>query len=210
MLEDRPGPRPDEKWIDRLAPKVADLREALGWVPADAIAQLSGAVLEGESFRLSMLFEPYLIDTNTYVVRTAAGPEASSFIQALVLTYLHTADGIPAAGRWVSFRELPEGTFYHQAFQGYAADRLVRRWGLDSEGVATACRSFDGTPIDLGDAGYRLQVLPRLDLAVVYWLGDEDLASRASILFDANAPHYMVTDGLAILGSHLVDKLLRS
>ena len=94
MLEDRPGPRPDEKWIDRLAPKVADLREALGWVPADAVAQLSGAVLEGESLRLSMLFEPYLIDTNTYVVRTAAGPEASSFIQALVLTYLHTADGI--------------------------------------------------------------------------------------------------------------------
>jgi hypothetical protein len=32
----------------------------------------------------------------------------------------------------------------------------------------------------------------------------------ATILFDTTAPHYMVVDGLAILGSHLVGRILAS
>ena len=132
----------------------------------------------------------------------------NSFFQALLLTYLLTADGAPTAGRWMSFRELPDGGFYHQAFQGYTGDRLVKKWQLDLEGFATACRSLGGSPVDLGSAGFSLEVLPQVKLAVVYWLGDEDFPSKASMLFDANAHFYMVIDGLAILGSRLVDRIL--
>ncbi len=209
MLQDQPGPGADGKSIDRLVPRLAGLRDALRWMPPDVIARRSRAVLKGKTLELDMLFEPYTIDTDSFVVGPPDGPEASSFTQALILTYLHTADGTPDAGRWIGFRELPDGAFYHQAFQGYAADRLARQWGLEPAGFAEACQALGGYSVDLGDVGYRLRVLPRVDLAVVYWLGDDNLPSRASILFDANAPHYMVTDGLAILGSRLVDKLLR-
>jgi hypothetical protein len=44
----------------------------------------------------------------------------------------------------------------------------------------------------------------------VYWPGDEDLPSQASILFEDSASHYMTTDGLAILGSHLVDAIVKA
>lgn len=209
MLPGRPRPRTDEPWIDRLAPKVAGLREALRWISAEVIADRSGAVPDGGVLRLEMLFEPYTIHPDTYVVRRPDGPEPSSFVEALVLTYLHTADGAPAEGRWVSFRDLPDGGFYHAAFQGYTGDRLVAAWGHDVARFATSCRTLGGDPIELGDAGFRFPVLPRLDAAVAYWQGEEDLPSRASLLFDASAPHYMVTDGLAILGSHLVGKLLK-
>jgi hypothetical protein len=208
MLSDRSGPRPDEEWIDRLAPKVAGLRAALRWLPPPVIAERSGAALKDQLLLLSMLFRPYEIDTHTYLVRRAGGPEVSSFVQALLLTYLQTADGTLPAGRWMSFRELPNGGFYHQAFQGYTGDRLVKKWGHDLAGFEKACQSLGGSPVDLGSAGFSLEVLPRLKLAAVYWLGDEDLPSRATILFDTCAPHYMVVDGLAILGSHLVDKIL--
>jgi hypothetical protein len=210
MLSDRSGPRPDEKWIDRLAPKVADLRAALRHLPPQVTAERSGAELEDHLLRLTMLFRPYTIDTPTYLVRQPGGSEVSSFVQALLLTYLQTADGTPTAGHWISFRELPNGGFYHQAFQGYTGDRLVKKWQLDIAGFEKACRALGGEPVDLGSAGFSLEVLPRLKLAAVYWLGDEDLPSRATILFDANAPHYMVVDGLAILGSHLVGRILGS
>ena len=62
--------------------------------------------------------------------------------------------------------------------------------------------------MELGDAGFAFRVLPRVVIVAVYWLGDEDFSSRASILFDANVHHYMVTDGLAILGSQLVGRIL--
>ncbi len=155
-----------------------------------------------------MLFERYAINASSFVVTKVNGQETSSFIQSLVLTYLQTADGAPSADKWISFRELPHGAFYHRAFQGYAPDRLTKRWGLDPNGFVTACRALSGTRLEVGDAGYAFRVLPRIDIAAVYWLGDEDFPSRASILFDANASHYMVTDGLAILGSQLVGRIL--
>ena len=37
---------------------------------------------------------------------------------------------------------------------------------------------------------------------------DQGTTSSRTILFDANAHHYMVVDGLAILGSRLVDRIL--
>jgi hypothetical protein len=208
MQRGQQRPQPVDKWVDKLAPKVAGIRQALLEIPPEEIAWRSGATLQGDRMHLHMLSQPYEVETASFVVRRPSGKELSSFLQSLILTYLQTADGAPSADRWISFRELPNGGFYHRAFQGYAPDRLSKRWGLDVDGFVGACRALQATELELGDAGFAARVLPRVEIAAVYWLGDEDFPSRASILFDANAHHYMVTDGLAILGSQLVDRIL--
>ena len=204
----QPKHDPERLWVDKLEPKVTALRTGLRRSPPDDIARRCGATLDGSRLRLAMLFEDYEVDTTDFVVSRPDGSEVNSFIQSLVLTYLDTADGGPAADRWVTFRDLPNGSFYNQAFQGYAPDRLAKRWQLDIDGFSAACRARGGTPLDYGDAGFTFTVLPRIDLAAIYWLGDEDFASKASILFDATAHFSMVIDGLAILGSRLVDGIL--
>jgi hypothetical protein len=60
----------------------------------------------------------------------------------------------------------------------------------------------------VGDAGYEFRVLPSVWLAVIYWAGDDEFPARAYVLFDAAAGNYLSTDGLAMLGSHLVNQLL--
>jgi hypothetical protein len=101
--------------------------------------------------------------------------------------------------------------FYAQAFRGYAEDRLVRELGGDGvHAFRRGAERLHAGQIEIGDAGYAFQIFPRLRLGAVYWLGDEDFASRASILFEDTGPHYMTTDGLAILGSHLVSAILKS
>ena len=196
------------EWIDKLAPKVKETQNALKRFPIEDIAWRSGATLLGSQLHVKMLFQSYEIDAATFNVNKSDGDRAASFFASLILTYLQTADGTPSAGRWISFRELPNGAFYHQAFQGYAPDRLTKRWGLNLDAFVNACRKLGGLRLDIGDAGFILPVLPRIDIAVIYWLGDEDFPSRSSVLFDAHAPHYMVTDGLAILGNQLVSKIL--
>jgi hypothetical protein len=104
--------------------------------------------------------------------------------------------------------------FYAQAFRGYAENRLARELSTgerEEDGLAAfraGAERLGGTPIEIGNAGYAFQVLPRVHLGAVFWLGDEDFPSRASILFQDSATHYMSTDGLAVLGSHLVSALL--
>jgi hypothetical protein len=204
----QPKHDPERLWVDKLEPKVAALRAELVRQPPGDVARRSGATLDGLLLRLTMLSEDLEVDTAGYVVSRPGGGELDSFLQSLVLTYLDTADGGPPAGRWVTFRDLPNGSFYNQAFQGYGPDRLAKRWKLDIAGFESACRAAGGLPIDVGDAGFSFAVLPRIDMAAVYWLGDEDFPSKASVLFDANAHFYMVVDGLAILGSRLVSRIL--
>lgn len=208
LLHHQPRHDPERLWVNKLEPKVSALRAELCRQPVEDVVRRSGATLDGRLLRLAMLFDDFEVDTADYVVSRAGGTDVDPFIQSVVLTYLDTADGGPASGRWVTFRDLPNGSFYNQAFQGYGPDRLAKRWQLDGDGFGAACRALGGTPIDVGDAGFAFTVLPRVDMAAVYWLGDEDFASKASILFDANAHFSMVIDGLAILGSRLVDRIL--
>ena len=126
-----------------------------------------------------------------------------------LLHYLLTADGAPAADRWVTFRELPDGLFYAQAFAGHEEALLAERFGQDLAAFRTAAAALGGQPLDLADASFRFQALPRLALAVLLWEGDEEFPAQARILFDAHAGHYLPTEDLSGLGDWLAHRLTR-
>lgn len=211
----RPGGHPAglQAWYDKLAPRLAEAREQLRRVSLSKLELRSGCILEPEgTLRLTFFWREYKVHPPDFIVRRVdSGEEVSPFLQALILTYLATADGATPSGRWIAFHSLPDGMFYAQAFRGYAEDHLVRELGEKGlAGFRQACERLQGTPLGLGDAGYAFAVLPRIHLAAVYWEGDEEFPPRASILFEDTAPHYMPTDGLAILGSQLVTSILHA
>jgi hypothetical protein len=138
------------------------------------------------------------------------GVPCSIFDLSLFLYYLKIADGTPFADRWISFRELPGGAFYNQAFQGYSGDRLAKALGKRAQAFETAAWALKGAKLSaLAEYAFAFQPLPRIRLAAVLWEGDEEFPSRATILFDAASSHYMTTDGMAILGSGLVSRIIR-
>jgi hypothetical protein len=125
----------------------------------------------------------------------------------MFLYYLQTADGAPLAGKWIAFRELPGGMFYHQAYQGYSGDRLAKAIDNRIAVFEGAAQNLGGTRLALGDAAFAFDALPRVRVAAVYYAGDEDFPATANVLFDASASHYLPTDALAGVGSALVDRL---
>jgi hypothetical protein len=202
-----------KEWIDRLAPVVAASKDALRLRKPSKLVMYSGCEQDADgNFRLSFFWQQYVASARVFTIRRVKdGKVPSSFIQSLILTYLASANGTTPSGRWIGFRELPDGMFYAQAFRGYSGTRLVRQLTGGIEEFCRAAEALDGQPIaQIGDAGYAFTVLPRVQIAVVYWQGDEDLPSQARVLFEDTAAHYMPTDGLAILGSHLVGYLLKA
>jgi hypothetical protein len=143
-------------------------------------------------------------------VRLAGGQPCSTFDAAMLLYYLATADGTLPAGRWIGFRELPGGSFYNQAFQGYSGDPLARTFSSRPGELERAAQELGGRRLTgIAPFAWSFLPLPRLSLAAALWPGDEELAGRAAVLFDASASHYLPTDGLALLGSGLSGRLLR-
>ena len=208
-------------WLDRLAPVVEEARAKLSNLKPGRLALRSGCERGTEgTFRVRLFWQEYVISGQDFAVRRAdTGDEASSFTTSLILTYLASADGTTPSSRWIGFRDLPDGKFYVRAFQGYSGGRLVRELeglaGNQKRGGALAAfrrtaEAVGGEPLGIGDAGYTFTVLPRVRLAVAYWEGDEESPSQARVLFEDTAAHYMPTDGLAILGSRLVGRILQA
>jgi len=215
VLETWPRRGPEAKsWLDTLVPVVEGMRRELQGCDPQRLAELSGAeyrTLQPGTGELLLTYNrrEYWITYPDLVAHEVGSEEACSpNLQSLFLYYLRNADGTPPAGRWISFRELPSGGFYHQAFQGYTGDRLIRELGDDLEGFCVAARWLGGHLEGIGSAAFSFRVLPRVSLAVVFWQGDEDFVSRANVLFDASASHYLPTDGLAVLGSRLIAGLI--
>jgi len=201
-----------QQWLDRLAPVVEEAQARLGLVKPGKLALRSGCQRdEAGNLHLVLFWQEYVVSGDDFTVRRAeTGQEPSSFTKSLILTYLVTADGTTPSSRWVSFRELPAGLFYAQAFQGYSGNRLAHELEGGIEAFRRACERLGGEPVGIGDAGYAFTVLPHVHLALVYWQGDEEFPSQAQALFEDTAANYMPTDGLAVLGSQLVDRVLKA
>jgi hypothetical protein len=204
--------RAHQAWEESMLRQLEELRAAVRGGQPEALAYRSGLVYTQEKLHFAYWNRPVELSWPSLEVRYEdTGKDCSVFDLSLFLFYLKTADGAPMAERWISFRELPGGGFYHQAFQGYSGDRLAQALGGDPGRFHRAAKASQGWQLSaLAEHAYAFQALPRLRLAAILWPGDEEFPSRASILFDAAASHYMTTDGMAILGSGLVSRLIKA
>jgi hypothetical protein len=183
------------------------------WAAADPArcAALAGCVRVPEGVLVSYFGRPHLLPhPGGEAVAQTTGKPAHLTIAIVLMHYLLTADGTPPADRWLAFRELPDGLFYAQAFAGHAEGEIARKFGADVPGFRQAAAALGGQPLDLADASFRFQALPRLAVAVLLWAGDDEFPAQARVLFDAHAGHYLPTEDLAGTGDWLAHKLVHT
>jgi len=165
---------------------------------------------QNDRFHFAFLGTAFQVDWPQATVKKAAdGQDADIASRILVLHYLLTADGTPMGDRWIAFRNLAGGLGYDAAFQRRASLRLARAFGVDKPGFEAAARNLGGEPLAFGDSSYLFRALPRVWLAVILNLADEEFPASASVLFDAAANHYLPTEDLAVLGGLLAGRLLK-
>lgn len=143
------------------------------------------------------------------VRRASDGQEADVATRILLLHYLLTADGTAMASKWVAFRQLPGGLGYDAAFQGRANLRLAGAFGRDRLAFEGAAEGLGGERLEFGDSSFAFRALPRVWLAVILHLADEEFPASANVLFDANVHHYLPTEDLAVLGGMLAGRLIK-
>jgi len=182
------------------------------WAAADPArcAAQAGCGLSPDGVTVPFFGRPHLV-THPGGDVSAAGAPAHVAVSILLLHYLLRADGAPPAGEWLAFRELPDGMFYAASFAQRAEAPLAQAFGAGSgsglEVFGGAAAAAGGLPLELADAAFAFQVLPRLALAVLVWAGDEEFPTQASLVFDAAAGHYLPAEDLAGLGGLLARRL---
>jgi len=213
MTSDQFRPRtPEETYDPALQKAQQDLnRLAPRFVAARAGVTYRQLTDETGEFDVPFWGQSFIV-AFPYGTMTIGGSEESPPIaeQILTLHYLITADGAPMANHWVAFRELPGGMGYAPAFEGRANNRLKRAFGRDAEGFHRAARALGGELLSFGDVSYMFRIFPKLWLAVVLHLADEEFGASASVLFDGAASHYLPTEDIAVIGGMLAGRLIKT
>ena len=200
--------------VDRRFRAAWELARAQ-WAAADPArcAAQAGCGLLSSGVTVPFFGRPHLV-THPGGDVSAGGAPVHVAVSILLLHYLLRADGLPPAGEWLAFRELPDGLFYAATFAQRAEVPLAQAFGAGSGGgdgvsrLHAAAAAAGGLPLDLADAAFAFQPLPRLALAVLVWDGDEEFPAQASVVFDAAAGHYLPAEDLAGLGGLLARRLI--
>lgn len=199
-----------------LENKVADLRAELRGADPWRLATTTGAIYEpapageGGAFRLHVWGQPTLVSFPDFEGHDAAsGRPLFTLMQAMLAYYFNMSENRPLTGRWVAFSELPNGTFYTQAFQGYTGQKLLQEIREDYTGFEQAAMASGGQRVAFADAAFAFRAMPYVALLVACWQGDEDFSPSYRVLFDAACSHHLSTDGCAILGSMLTKQLIK-
>lgn len=195
----------------RFADALAKARE--GWAAADAAAcaaRAGGEWADG-AVRMRLFGRPHVVTHPDGEVLAEPGEPVHVAVRILLLHYLLSADGAPPSGVWSAYRELPDGLFYAASFAQRAEAPLARAFsgsaaGLDS--FRAAARAAGGDALTLGDASFRFTALPRVDVAVLVWAGDDEEPGEARVLFDESAGHYLAAEDLAGVGAQLAHRLI--
>jgi hypothetical protein len=204
--------RAHQAWQESMLRQMDELRAHVQSFQPGALAARCGAEYAGSAIRLRYWLQSIEIAWPALTMTTLPeGSPLSVYDSAVILYYLRHADGTPLADRWISYRELPGGGFYHQAFQGYSGDLLARTYASQPDALHQAARKLDGWPLSgLPGIAYAFLPLPCIRLAAILYPGDDEFPTSARILFDAAASHYTTIDGLALLGSGLASRLIRA
>ena len=184
-------------------------RELEGTDPA-VLATRTGTDYEPDEneFRFELWGQPVRVTHPTFVASSESGERLEPATALLLAYYFSQADGTPGSGKLIAFSELPNASFYAQAFQSYTGAELARAFGNDVDALADAAVSLSGRPEPIADRAFSFPVLPLVRVTVACWLGDEDFASSYRVLFDAALDHHLPTDAGAILGSTITQRLV--
>lgn len=152
-------------------------------------------------FKLSMWGRDYTIFPKEARIEEMDGEtlDPENFRYLFIIQYLLKAKEIDAENEWISEKDIPGGPTFFRGPHAIPTNRITDRFGNDLQEFKARCEELGGTPIDMGDAGYRFQITPRIPIALIYWIGDEDFPAEAKILYDKTITAHLASDIIFIL-----------
>lgn len=128
--------------------------------------------------------------------------------QILLCHYILHAPCEPETGRLITFREIPDGQFYFDAFQRRTRDPFLSTFGRDTLLFSRCAERLGGKPVEGGDVARIFQVFPKIAVRMVLWSGDDEFPPEAGILFDANIRNSLPAEDIAVMTGMLVYRLM--
>jgi len=171
-------------WM-RCKTKIAGLRGKLGFADSSLLRFLGLSVsLEDGSVFDELRNQPFTAIAPSLYCILCGYAEANPTSETLNL---------------ISFRQLPGGYAYHNAFLRRAVNPIQKTFGSKPERLVEAAKLLGGSKAEYGDCSVKIYSLPLVSVTIVLWAENREFEASATILFDSSASNYLSTEQIAML-----------
>lgn len=202
-------------------PRIDDYKESFRLASLELKKKNPSALAKAAGVKASVsngtyeLKVPYLgttylveIGAKVEVRREDGGPDVSLPDKILIAHYLLGATGAKSQGKLITFRQVPDGKFYFEAFQKRARDPFLAFFGGNGRLFRKCAETMGATSVENGDFGMEFCVFPQICVQLVLWEGDEEFPPDATVLFDESIQRHLPAEDIAVLSGALVYRLI--
>lgn len=115
-----------------------------------------------------------------------------------------------ASKEMVAFRQVKRVYPFEQAYRNNILKKVEQAFAGHVDLLRSACEKLRGTSLPQGDAGYLIPVFPFLNIAIIFWDGDDEFPAKANMLFDSNITDFMHEENVVGVASDLVYYLMEA
>jgi len=165
---------------------------------------------EENKFVIPSLNQKYYVDYPTGEM-SSSNPEIPVAIGMKIVTlhFLTRGNDWEPNGELISYKELPGGNVYSDAFQREAIKPIINNLCQHPNKLKKAAKKLGAQFIDKGDLGFTIETLPTIPLTYIIWFSDEELNGGANILFDSSVITKLHTEDVAFLGQYTTSLLIK-
>ena len=116
-----------------------------------------------------------------------------------ILSGYADAKPIPESLKLISFRRLPGGYAYYNAFLRRAVNSIQKIFGSKPERLVESAKFLSGSEAEYGDYSVKIRSLPLVPITIVLWAENQEFEASANILFDSSISNYLSTEQVAML-----------
>lgn len=191
--------------------------EKLAKEDPNEVCQRTGATysLERKGYFLPILNQKYLIipgEQKFFCMRGDFCQEENlrDYFYLMILLYLLNAQKVEPEGTWISEKDLKGGTTFFRGPHALRTEEIKAAFGKNPEAFARAGARLDGVELLFGDKAFALTVFPKVPLAYVLWIGDEEFPAQVTVMFDATIQKHFSLDGIWCIVAEVSQRVLEA
>ena len=120
--------------------------------------------------------------------------QLSYFFTLSLVWYFVSARDIPMTERLIRADDLKGGDIFFKGSHVLPLNAIAQKYGQHKDKFIEKSLFYGGKPLSLGDVSFELRPMPRIAVALILWLEDEEFPPRIDFLFDSSCEFQVPLD----------------
>ena len=116
------------------------------------------------------------------------------YFHLFIIHYLLKSKEIEISNEWISEKDIPGGTTFFRGPHEIPTNLISFRFNNQINEFKKRCEQLHGIPLNMADAAYIFKIVPRIPVAVLYWIGDDEFQAESKILYDRTITEHLSSD----------------